>query len=273
MVDKNVRGKDDIAAAKIEKQKKQKKKDGFWGNVRVILEALAIALVIRTLLFQPFYIPSGSMKPSLLVGDYIVINKFSYGYSKYSCPFALCPISGRLFGQEPKQGDVVVFANPGDGPNHNVPYVKRLIGMPGDRIQMKNSALYINGEAVEVQPIADFAEPLSDYKVERVCAHQDSDYCYISQAEEILPNDVTHPILNFGDDFPLDNTGEWIVPEGHYFMMGDNRDNSADSRADVGFVPYENFIGKAKLIVFSSSGSSLFKFWKWRSDRYFKRVE
>lgn len=269
----------EAAETETPSKKKAKKKDGFWGNVRVILEALAIALFIRTLFFQPFYIPSGSMKPSLLIGDYILINKMSYGYSKYSCPFALCPIGERWFGSEPERGDVAVFSNPGPQ-NHNKAFVKRVIGLPGDEVQMKESVLYINGEAVPQTPLPDFAEPLSDYLNEGVgnnpfCKSKDENYCYNSQYMETLPNGVEHRILNRVDDWVKDNTDVYVIPEGHFMMIGDNRDNSGDSRFEnvVGLVPYKNFIGRASVIAFSSSGSSLLKFWDWRSDRYFKKVE
>lgn len=258
--------------AKSKKKKKEK------GNIRIIIEALAIALVIRTLLFQPFYIPSGSMKPNLLIGDYILINKLSYGLSRYSCPFALCPIKGRIFGSAPERGDVVVFSNPGPS-NHNKAFVKRLIGMPGDEVQVKNSVFYINGEALKQTPLPDFAEPLTDYKNEGdggngFCKSEDDEYCYNTQMLETLPEGLEHSILNRVDNGPADNTDIYVVPEGQYMMIGDNRDNSGDSRFPnvVGMVPEERIIGKAQYIVFSSSGSSLFKFWEWRSDRYFKKV-
>ncbi len=273
MADQNVRGKDEIAAQKIEEKKKKKKRDGFWGNIRVIAEALLIAGFIQTVFFQPFYIPSGSMKPNLLIGDYVVINKMSYGYSKFSCPFHLCPSwGGRIFGSEPERGDVVVFANPGE-PNHERAFVKRLVGLPGDRIKMQNSVLFINGEPAPQAELPDFAEPLTDYKHEPFCKSQNEEFCFNAQYEETLPNGVRHSILNFGDNGPYDNTDEWVIPEGQYMMIGDNRDNSDDSRGHVGLVPYENLIGQAKYVIFSSSGSSLFKIWDWRSGRYFQRIE
>ncbi len=283
MSDTNLGDKDDVATSSSKKKKREKKKDGLGGNARIIIEALLIAVVIRTLFLQPFYIPSGSMKPNLLVGDYIVINKFSYGYSKYSCPFALCPIKGRIFGSDPERGDVVVFNNPGPS-NHGRAFVKRLIGMPGDSLQVKNSVIYINGEALPQTDLPAFAEPLTDYKNEGAgrdgfgtggfCQERDDEFCFNIQKLETLPNGVEHSILNYGDNGPVDNTDVYEIPEGHYMMIGDNRDNSGDSRMPriVGMVPEENIIGKAQLIVFSSSGKSLFMFWKWRSDRFFKKV-
>lgn len=245
------------------------KREGFWGNFRTIIEAVLIAVVIHTLLFRPFYIPSGSMKPNLLIGDYLIINKFSYGYSRYSCYFAACPIKGRIFGTGPERGDVAVFTNPKDGRT----FVKRTIGVPGDTIQMKNGVLFINGAEAPQAAMEPYAEPLTDYKHERICLTQDSENCLIEQSMETLPNGIEHTIFNLTDTGNLDNTAEWTVPEGQYFMMGDNRDNSDDSRGSVGLVPAENFVGKVSLIVFSSSGPSILQFWKWRSDRFFQWVK
>lgn len=264
MVDDNPRGKDDIAVAKIEAQKKASTK----GNIRTVIEAVLIAVVIHTLLFRPFYIPSSSMKPNLLIGDYLIINKFSYGYSKHSCYFAACPIKGRIFGTGPERGDVAVFANPADGRT----FVKRTIGIPGDTVQMKEGLLYINGQVAPQEPLDLYPEKLTDYKHEPICAKEDDQYCYIESAIETLPNGVKHSVFNFGMT-PQDNTDVWTIPEDQYFMMGDNRDNSSDSRLSVGLVPAENFIGKASLIVFSSSGPSILQFWKWRSDRFFQWVK
>ena len=269
MVDDNPRGKDDIAVAKLKAQKKEAKRQGFWGNARTIIEAVLIAVVIHTFLFRPFYIPSGSMKPNLLIGDYLIINKFSYGYSKHSCYFAACPIKGRIFGTGPDRGDVAVFANPHDGRT----FVKRTIGIPGDTVQMKDGILYINGEVAPQVAMEPYAEKLSDYRTEPGCISRDDKYCYIEQSMETLPNGLEHSVFNQTDTGPADNTELWTIPPENYFMMGDNRDNSNDSRMDVGLVPAENFIGKASLIVFSSSGSSILQFWKWRSGRFFQWVK
>lgn len=250
--------------------KKEKKPTPIW---RTIIEALVIMALVHTLFYRPFFIPSGSMKPNLLVGDYILINKFTYGFSRYSCYFAACPISGRIFQfNEPERGDVIVFANPGER-NHNLTYVKRLVGMPGDKIQMKNGQLFINEQPAPLEALPAYAESLSDFHHETVCQEQDAEYCYIEQFRETLPNNYSYDIFNLVNDGRADNTQEWIVPEKHYFFMGDNRDNSNDSRIDVGMVSEERIIGRADFIVFSSSGNSLFQFWNWRSDRYFERIK
>lgn len=234
-----------------------------WGEVvKTIIYALLIAGVIRSLLFQPFNIPSASMEATLLNGDYLFVSKFSYGYSRYSFPFGIVPFSGRAFSGEPERGDVVVFKWPRD---NSTDYIKRVIGLPGDRIQMKFGTLYINDEAVPKIETEPFVEHFGSmpHPVDR----------YI----ETLPNGVSYTVLDRQDNGNLDNTEVYLVPEGHYFMMGDNRDNSADSRADVGFVPHENLVGKAQIIFFSTDGSArLWEIWNWpfaiRYERLFKFV-
>ncbi len=242
----------------------EKHQGGLWENVKVIIQALLLAVVIRTLLFQPFTIPSGSMVPPLLVGDYLFVNKFSYGYSKYSLPFSPDLFSGRIFASEPKRGDIVVFRFP---PNPDIDYIKRLVGLPGDRVQVRNSILYINDVAVKREPDGLFrADDQYDTGAD------------VPMFRETFDTGVSFDTL---DQFPEargDNTAEFVVPEGHYFMMGDNRDNSADSRYDVGFVPAENLIGRASLIFFSLGNDTAFReIWKWptnlRYDRLFKVVE
>lgn len=235
----------------------------FWENTKVIIQALLLAVVIRTLLFQPFTIPSGSMMPTLLVGDYMFVNKFAYGYSKYSLPFSPNLFSGRIFASEPSRGDIVVFRFP---PNPELDYVKRLVGLPGDRIQVKESVLFINGKAVQRDKDGSFR---SDY--------QNENGENIDIYKETMENGVVYQTL---DQKPTigDNTQEFVVPAGHYFMMGDNRDNSADSRFDVGFVPAENLVGRASVIFFSLGGNTPFyALWKWptemRWDRLFKSVQ
>jgi len=204
-------------------EKVQAKPNALWENIKVIVQALVLAMVIRTVLFQPFTIPSGSMMPTLLVGDYIFVNKFAYGYSKYSLPFSPNLFSGRIFASEPKRGDVVVFRFP---PNPEVDYIKRLVGLPGDHIQVTDGVLYVNGKAVPKVPDGTFN---SDYAQD---PGQD-----VPVFRETLDNGVTYDTLDQSPVSRGDNTREFIVPEGHYFMMGDNRDNSLDSRFDVGFVP------------------------------------
>ncbi|MDZ4391826.1 signal peptidase I [Cypionkella sp.] len=257
-----------------------KKDGGIVETVKTVVYALLIAGAFRTLFFQPFWIPSESMKSTLLVGDFVFVNKMAYGYSKYSCPFALCPISGRLFASDPERGDVVVFRHPVNGSD----FVKRLIGLPGDKIQMKQGVLYINGAVVPQVPDGTFEEvmePQGPMKSRPRCSNGvvgDGAICEKIRSRETLPNGVTHDVLNIEDNTYGDNTDVFSVPEGEYFFMGDNRDNSEDSRfaqatGGVGFVPAENLIGRADRIMFSSAGTSMLYFWTWRSDRFFKAVE
>ncbi|PZQ52315.1 MAG: signal peptidase I [Rhodovulum sulfidophilum] len=258
---------------------KTKAKGGILELVKTVVYALLLAGAIRTLFFQPFWIPSGSMKPTLLIGDFLFVNKMAYGYSRYSCPFSLCPIEGRILGREPKRGDVVVFKHPTNGTD----YIKRLIGLPGDTIQMVDGRLYINGAELPVTPDGTFHEinepqgPMANLprcKNRPVAAGDD---CVADQYVETLPEGKTHEILDIENGFG-DNTQAFVVPEGEFFFMGDNRDNSMDSRfprsaGGVGFVPFENLIGRADRIIFSSGGSSMLAFWTWRPDRFFKAVE
>ncbi|MBB3314323.1 MULTISPECIES: signal peptidase I [unclassified Rhizobium] len=245
-------------------EKVETKPNALWENIKVIAQALILAMVIRTVFFQPFTIPSGSMMPTLLVGDYIFVNKFAYGYSKYSLPFSPNLFSGRIFASEPKRGDIVVFRFP---PNPEVDYIKRLVGLPGDHIQVREGVLYVNGTAVPKVPDGTFN---SDYAQD---PGQD-----VPVFRETLDNGVTYDTLDQSPVSRGDNTREFIVPEGHYFMMGDNRDNSLDSRFDVGFVPAENLVGRASVIFFSLGNDTSFReIWKWptnmRWDRLFKGVE
>lgn len=258
---------------------KAEKQDGIVETIKTVVYALLIAGVFRTLFFQPFWIPSSSMKDTLLIGDFLFVNKMAYGYSQASCPFSLCPISGRLFGSEPTTGDVVVFRHPTNGED----YIKRLIGLPGDRIQMKDSVLFINGIEATQEPVADFIEtyekqgPVGNLPQ---CANGGVGLggdCVKQRFTETLPNGVQHDILNIRTT-QLDDTSVFVVPEGHFFFMGDNRDNSTDSRVapaarGVGYVPFENLIGRADRIMFSSAGRSMLFFWTWRSDRFFKAIQ
>ena len=253
--------------------------DSVLDTAKTIVYALLIAGVFRTLLFQPFWIPSGSMKDTLLIGDFLFVNKMVYGYSRHSCPFSMCPIPGRIFGREPQLGDVAVFRHPVGGAD----FIKRIVGLPGDRIQIKSGVLFINGQEAKqtddgtFEEIMDRQGPLGGTPncVNRPVAA--GEVCVKEKAIEQLPNGVSHSVLNIGYAPSIDDTGVFTVPDGHYFFMGDNRDNSTDSRVrqpgGVGFVPFENLIGRADRIMFSSAGRSLLFFWTWRADRFFKAVD
>ena len=209
--------------------------------IPLIIVLLASPLLIRTFLFQPFSTPSGSHMPTLLVGDYMLVSKYSYGYTRYSFPFSppLAVISERIFPSEPERGDVVVFRLPKDP---STDYVKRVVGLPGERIQMINGVLHINGIAVRRERIEDFVEAEGTGRQSR-----------IKQFRETLPNGASHNTLDLMENGFYDNTKEYRVPAGHYFMMGDNRDNSTDSRVEtaVGYVPAENLIGRVQVIFWS----------------------
>lgn len=262
-----------------------KSEGGIGETLRTIFWALIIAGVFRTLFFQPFWIPSGSMKDTLLIGDFLFVNKMAYGYSRYSCPFASdsfspCPISGRILGSEPERGDVVVFRHP----TRDVDFIKRLIGLPGDKVQMIDGALHLNGAPVKLEaaePFVELYEPQGPQGSVPRCANEPvgaGGNCVKERLRETLPGGTPHNILNIANGLAADNTPVFTVPEGSYFVMGDNRDNSADSRFDravggVGFVPAENLIGRADRVMFSAAGRSLFFVWTWRPDRFFKAVE
>jgi len=231
---------------------KKKAAGGIIDTVKTVVYAVLIALVVRTVAYEPFNIPSGSMVPTLLVGDYLFVSKFSYGYSRFSLPFGLPLFRGRIFFRPPHRGDVVVFKLPTD---NSTDYIKRVIGLPGDHIQMKEGLLYINGQ------------PCPRKRIEDYLYHEGNGAVIaLAQYLETLPNGVQHRIIEISDNGPLDNTQEYVVPPGDYFMMGDNRDNSQDSRVltAVGYVPAENLIGRAEFIFFSTDGSAhLWEIWKW----------
>tara|TARA_B100000035_G_C20968326_1_gene539838 strand:- start:542 stop:1276 length:735 start_codon:yes stop_codon:yes gene_type:complete len=240
-------------------------KDSIIDNVKTLFYALIIALIIRSLLIQPFYIPSSSMEPTLLVGDRLFVTKYSYGYSKHSFPFSPPILKKRIFFNDPKRGDVVVFKTPVD---NRTDYIKRLIGLPGDKIQFIDSNLYINNSEIIKSRIS---------KNDKIfCGNKTID---VYTFQENLSNGKSH-ITVYSKDFPFQNSDIFTVPEDHYFFLGDNRDCSKDSRflTSVGYVNKDNLVGKAQFIFFSSDKSigSLFAFWKWhksiRYNRFLKKI-
>ncbi|MCW5750139.1 MAG: signal peptidase I [Alphaproteobacteria bacterium] len=251
-------------------KKKAKAQSGGWAEtVRTVIYAVLIALGIRTVAYEPFNIPSESMLPTLLVGDYLFVAKFSYGYSRHALPLSLPVFSGRILAREPERGDVAVFKLPRD---NSTDYIKRIIGLPGDRIQMRGGVLYLNGQPVRRQRVEDFVRRGRFGQVER-----------IPQFEETLPNGKRYRTLDLRTGSDTDDTRELVVPAGHYFAMGDNRDNSVDSRipmqdGGVGFVPLVNLVGRAEFLFFSTDGSAqLWEVWNWfgatRFERLFRAVD
>lgn len=280
----------------------EKKKEGFWDTVKTVFWALVIAMAFRSILYQPFSIPSGSMKPTLLVGDYLFVSKFSYGYSRFSMPFSPNLFDGRLFGALPERGDVVVFKHPqkdacsegpiemvanlagslfgrpGRGANDCIDYIKRVVGLPGDTVQMIDGVLHINGQRVGMERTDNFSEPKgTDGEYHRVqnCANYpvpQGGVCEIEQWIEELPGGRRHAILDLSTT-QVDNTRVFTVEPDKILFMGDNRDNSIDSRfPQVGQVPLENLIGRAEIIALSSSGA-FWEIWDWRFDRFFKAID
>ncbi len=296
-----------------------KKKDGLLDTLKTIFWALLIAGAFRTILFQPFSIPSGSMKPELLIGDYLFVSKFAYGYSRYSLPFSpdwdWLFDGGRILASQPERGDVVVFKHPrhdacsqgaieqtwdfalrllqlrtSPAVDDCIDYVKRVVGLPGDRIQVKAGILHINGEPLPTERVADFVEPYIRLGSPRPqyprCINAPvppGGPCRKEQYVETFPSGREHRVLNIygtvGGEGGLpgrgaDDTPVFTVPEGHFFFMGDNRDNSVDSRfsGQVGMVPFENLIGRADIVALSSKGS-FFAVWNWRFDRFLETID
>jgi signal peptidase I len=259
---------------------KAEKDGGIVETIKTVVYALLIAGVFRTLFFQPFWIPSGSMKDTLLIGDFLFVNKMAYGYSQHSCPFSACGfINDRLLASQPDRGDIVVFKHPVTGSD----FIKRLIGLPGDTVQMRDGALFLNGTRVQTESGGIFVEPYEKQGPAGSFPRCENGpvgiggVCEKTRTIETLPGGVSHAILNIGAG-PLDNTPVYTVPDGHFFFMGDNRDNSVDSRVPqsargVGMVPFKNLIGRADRVMFSSAGRSIFFVWTWRGDRFFKALD
>ncbi len=239
-----------------------KEKKGGWGEtIKTIAYALLIAIGVRTFAYEPFTIPSGSMLPTLLIGDYLFVSKFSYGFSRYSLPFSLPVISGRILASEPERGDVAVFKLPKD---NKTDYIKRLVGLPGDRIQVRQGRLFINDQLVERELVGEVElTERGGFKRQ------------VKEYIETLPNGVKHRIWERSDREYLDNTQVYVVPEGHYFAMGDNRDSSQDSRVlnAVGYVPFENLVGRAEILFFSKEeDSSILAVWDWPTSIRWERI-
>ena len=234
-------------------------------NIKTIFYALLIALIVRSFFFQPFYIPSSSMEPNLLVGDRLFVSKYSYGYSIHSLPFSPKIFEGRILEKKPNRGDVIVFKTPAD---NRTDYIKRLIALPGDTIQIVDGELYLNNLKIKKEKIKPYLD-----------IHCGSEVINTNFFEETLPNGIKY-ISTYREDGTMINSDKYIVPRNHYFFMGDNRDCSKDSRflSSVGYVNFDNLVGKAQIIFFSNDkkAGSFFKFWTWnssiRTERIFKKI-
>ena len=247
-------------------------KNSIWETTKTIIYAVLIALIIRTAAYEPFNIPSGSMIPTLLIGDYLFVSKYSYGYSRHSFPLSAGLFTGRLFFSSPQRGDVAVFKLPSD---NKTDYIKRIIGLPGDRVQLKSGFLYLNDKRVKRKELEPF--PMRN---------ENGNFIAAKRYVETLPNGKSYEIIEkSGNIGPLDNTPGYLVPQGHYFALGDNRDNSLDSRIPnrqgingVGYIPAENLVGRAEIIFFSTDRTaSLFEPWGWyqaaRIHRFFQGIK
>jgi len=236
------------------------KEESAWDTVKTIFYAIIIAITIRTFLFEPFKIPSGSMYPNLYVGDFLFVSKYTYGYSKHSLPLSMPLFEGRIWADMPQRGDVVVFKYPKD---NSTDFIKRIVGMPGDRIRVEEGRLYINGDLIA-------REEIDDFVLRNNFGHAERYHQYI----ETLPNGLKNKIIEISDEEPADNVPEVTVPDNSFFVMGDNRDRSDDSRINVGFVPAENLVGKARFLFFSydPEEGAWYKPWSWGKKIRWRRL-
>ena len=234
-------------------------------NFKTLFYALIIAIFIRSIFIQPFYIPSSSMEPNLLVGDRLFVTKYSYGYSKHSFPFSPNLFKGRIMFSEPKRGDVIVFKTPAD---NRTDYIKRLIGLPGDEIQFIDGNLYVNNNQI-IKTLVSSTDVI-------FCGNQT---IKVNTFEEKLPNGKKYK-ATYRKEYSFQNSDKFLIPENHFFFLGDNRDCSKDSRflSEVGYVHKNNLVGKAQILFFSSDYKigSILKFWQWkeilRTKRFFKLI-
>jgi len=267
------------------RSKARRAKGGLAENIRFLVLLLLFAVLLRSLIVAPFNIPSESMLPRLLVGDYLFVAKWPYGYSRYSFPFGMVPIGGRIFGSDPQRGDVVVFKTPSD---NSTDYIKRVIGLPGDIIQIRGGQIILNGTPVPRVRIADFLDPITPnspcrpepgLNITEEKLPDGTSVCRYPRYRETLPNGHSYDVLDLGAIPYADDTAAYVVPEGHYFLMGDNRDRSADSRypaevnGAIGMVPRENVVGRALFTFFSTDGSAgWLEPWTWFGATRWSRI-
>ena len=271
------------AGAASDEKQAEKPQESWWSTLRFLLLLFLATVVLRSFIFAPFSIPSGSMLPNLMIGDHLFVTKWPYGFSRYSVPFGLASFDGRVFGRLPDRGDIVVFRYPGPA---NEDYVKRVIGLPGDTIEVVRGQVILNGNPIQRQRIADFAMPITENSPCRAVAEHgarrideaDGSFCAYARYRETLPEGRSYEVLDQTTSSPGDNMPPLTVPEGHIFVMGDNRDDSLDSRFEVseggvGLLPVENLLGEAAVAFWSTDGSAEWlKPWTWFSAARWDRI-